>query len=127
MKRVGMVAYATEQGLGRQAKSFIDNGLIQEVLVQRHSSYHNHQEWYPNAVKNFDELLEKSDTIYFMETPFDWKYILKARENNVKTIFIVHYECTRNPMPYWPDVIVCPSDLDFDYFKEYCTQSQDMV
>lgn len=113
----GAVIYATEQGLGRQAKSFFDNGLFTEVLIQKHSSYTNHTEWYPNAVKNFDELLERCDEIWFMETPFDWSYILRAREKGVRTVFIVHYECSKNPMPYWPDVIICPSDLDFDCFK----------
>ena len=113
----GIVCYATEQGLGRQAKSFFDNDLVQEVFVYPHSSYINHYEWYPNRCNTYDELLLKVDEVWFMETPFDWQFIVKAREKGIRTVFIVHYECTRNPMPYWPDVIICPSDLDFDCFN----------
>lgn len=114
----GAVVYATEQGLGRQAKNFFDNGVFTEVLVQPHSSYKNHYEWYPNRVKSFDELLDKCDKIIFLETPFDWKYILRARERGVKTVFFIMYECTAKPMPYIPDVLVGGSVMEREYFGD---------
>lgn len=111
MKR-GAVVYATDQGLGIQAKSFFDHGIFTEVLVWPHSSYENHHEWYPNRVASFDELLDKCDEVIFFETPFDWKFIIKAREKGKKTIFFVMYECTRYPFVYIPDVLVGGSVME---------------
>lgn len=118
MKRVGAVVYATEQGLGRQAKSFFDNGLIQEILIQPHPEYVNHTEWYPNACKNYDELLSRVDEVWFLETPFDWKYIPRAREKGIRTVMFIMYECTRNPMPYICDVLVGGSIMERLHFGD---------
>ena len=112
----GAVIYATEQGLGRQAKSFFDNGLFTEVLIQKHSSYVNHTEWYPNAVNNYEELLEKCDEIWFLETPFNWNYILQAREKKVRTVLFLMYECSR--LPYYPDQLVGGSIMEKIHFGE---------
>lgn len=114
---IGAVVLATEQGLGYLAKDFYNNGVIDKVFVWQHSTRTNHYEWYPDRVSNIDELLE-CDSILFFETAFDWKLILKAREKGVKTALMVMYECTPNPLPYSPDVILCPSKLDLDYYKE---------
>lgn len=113
----GAVVLATEQGLGYLAKDFYDNGVIDKVFVWQHSTRTNHYEWYPDRVNNINDLLE-CDTILFFETAFDWKLILRAREKGVKTILMVMYECTPNPLPYSPDLILCPSKLDLDYYKE---------
>lgn len=114
----GIVCYATEQGLGRQAKSFFDNGLVSEVFVYPHSSYVNHYEWYPKRSKTYDELLSKVNEVWFIETPFDWNFILKAREKGIKTVFFIMYECTRKPMPYIPDVLVGGSIMEREYFGD---------
>lgn len=110
----GIVCVATEQGLGRQAKDLFDNGVVQEVLVQKHSTYENHYEWYPDRVNTFEELLEKCDTIFFIETPYNWKYILQAREKGVKTVLFAMYECTR--FIYYPDVVVGGSVLEAETY-----------
>lgn len=112
----GAVIYATEQGLGRQAKSFFDNGLFTEVLIQKHSSYVNHYEWYPNAVSSYDELLSRCDEVWFLETPFDWSYITKARDKGVRTVLFLMYECSR--LPYLPDVLVGGSIMEKIHFGE---------
>ena len=116
MRKRGIVTYATEQGLGRQAKSYFDNDLIDEVFVWPHSSYVNHYDWYPDRVKNYDELLEKCDEIWFLETPFDWSFIKRAREKGVKTVLFLMYECSRNPLPYIPDVLVGGSVMEQEHF-----------
>lgn len=113
-----MVCYVTEQGLGRQAKSYFDNGLVQEILIQPHPEYTNHTEWYPNAVKNYNELLERCDEVWFLETPFDWKYITRARDRGVKTVLFIMYECTRYPLPYIPDVLVGGSIMERIHFGD---------
>lgn len=113
--KVGAKILATEQGLGYLAKDFFDNGIIDYVSIQKHSSRKNHYEWYPHNLSE-EELLEKSDIFIFFETPFNWKLIPKAREMGKKTILIPMYECTNNPLPYIPDEIWSPSLLDKDHY-----------
>ena len=113
----GAVVFAVESGLGRQAKQFYDHGIFDTVLIQKHSSYTEHPEWYSNRVNNFEELLNKVTEIWFFETPFDWKYIVRAREKGVKTVFVAMYECTQYPLPYFPDVILGGSVLETEFFN----------
>jgi glycosyltransferase involved in cell wall biosynthesis len=111
----GAIVFATKQGLGILAKSFYDNGVIDKVFVWKHSSRENHCEWYPNRVEKVDDLLD-CDKLIFFETCFDWKIIPKARAKGIKTILVPMYECTPNPLPYQPDVIISPSLLDQKYY-----------
>jgi hypothetical protein len=111
MSRVGAIVLATDQGLGYLAKSFYDNGVITDVYVHPHSTRVNRYEWYPNRVKNVDDLLE-CDAILLFETAFDWRIIPKARELGVKTALMPMHECTNFPLPYQPDLIIAPSDLE---------------
>lgn len=118
--KVGSIVLATHQGLGYLAKSFYDNGIINRVYIKDHSSRKNNYHWYrpEDIVGSPDELLD-CDALIFFEEVFDWKIIPKAREQNVKTILMPMYECTRNPLPYVPDMVICPSLLDMQYFREY--------
>lgn len=120
---VGSIVYATEQGLGYLAKDFFDNGLIDFVYIQKHTSRINHPEWYgKNAVSSVDELLNICDTLIFFETPFDWKVIPKARELGIKTVLVPMYECTRYPFPYEPDEVWTPSALDTKFYGNKTTR-----
>ena len=116
--RVGTICLATDQGLGYLVKSFYDHGVIQEVLIHKHSSRKNHYEWYPKASQSEEELLSKIDVLLLFETAWDWKVIVRAREKGIKTVLIPMYECTKNPLPYQPDVIISPSLLDKQYFPD---------
>lgn len=117
-KKVGSIVYATHQGLGYLAKDFYDHGLIDEVMVQRHSSRENHFEWYPNHKTNIVEFLKSIDILLIFETPFQWKHIPLARDYGVKVVLIPMYECTQFPFPYEPDEVWCPSALDYKYYKD---------
>lgn len=121
--RVGSIVLATEQGLGYLAKAFYDNGIIDTVYVQKHTTRDNHFEWYPDRVRNIDELLDCNVLIFFEEV-FDWKIIAKARELGIKTILMPMYECSRFPLPYKPDEVWCPSDLDYDVYKKLYPQDE---
>lgn len=112
-----MTCLATDQGLGVLAKQMYDAGIVDLVYVHPHTSRENHYEWYPNRVSK-EELLEKCHTLLFIEDPFDWKLIPKAREKGIKTVLIPMYECTRNPLPYVPDEIWSPSKLDQQYYPD---------
>lgn len=116
---VGTIAYCTDQGLGYLAKDFFDHGVIQKVLIREHSSRDNHREWYPreSLVSSLEELIEACDTLLFFETPFLWEAIPKAREKGKKTVLMPMYECTPFPFHYEPDLVLCPSLLDFQWYK----------
>lgn len=116
-KKIGAVVLATDQGLGYLAKDFYDNGIIDVVYVKPHSSRTNHYEWYPNRVDKPEDLFS-CDTLLFFEDVFFWKLIPQARERNIKTVLIPMYECTRNPLPYQPDLILSPSELDKLYYPD---------
>jgi glycosyltransferase involved in cell wall biosynthesis len=113
----GAIVLATDQGLGILAKSFFDHGLIDKVYIHPHSSRENHYYWYPETARaaTAEELLSCS-TLLFFEEVFNWKLIAKARQLNVKTVLMPMYECTRNPLPLHPDVLITPSDLDQQYY-----------
>jgi hypothetical protein len=126
--KVGMVAYTSEQGLGRMAKQFYDAGLVTEVLAFRHSSRPSHMEWYPPGTRELvnrpfsgpviDEWLKKIQVCLFFETPFDWSFITYCRRRGVKTALIPMYEWTPSTWTHKPDLLVNPSLLDQKYFPE---------
>ncbi len=119
---IGSIVFASEQGLGFLAKDFYDNGIIEKVLIQPHSRRTSHPNWFPNSRLNTQEnlpwLFEGIDTLLFFETPFTWKVIPMARQKGIKTVLMPMYECTQFPLPYEPDLIICPSLLDLEYYKE---------
>lgn len=119
-KKVGAIVLATDQGLGYLARDFFNNGIIDKVYIHPHSSRTNHREWYPGSavVSSVEELIEECDTIFAIETFFDWKVIPKAREKGKKTVLMPMYECTPHPLPYVPDIILAPSLLDLDYYPD---------
>lgn len=116
----GGVVLATEQGLGFLARDFYNNGLLDYVYIHEHTSRANHREWYSreSVVHSYEELIDKCDVIFGIETFFNWKVIPQAREKGKKTALMVMYECTNNPLPYAPDLILSPSLLDLDYYPD---------
>jgi len=116
----GTICYATESGLGILARQFIQNGLIDKILVWPHSSYKT-QNWYGisnHQVKNVEELLTLCDRLIFFETPFDWQIIPQARERGIKTILMAMYECTQYPLPYYPDVLIGGSAMETAHYAQ---------
>lgn len=122
--KVGSIVYATDSGLGILAKSFYDNGVVNNVLIARHHHFPTHQEWYPNArqfeIKPFDhetveQFCRSMDVMLFFETPFSWPLITWCRANSIKTILMPMHECTPVTIPE-PDLYLCPSKLDLDVF-----------
>lgn len=126
--RIGMLTYATTQGLGRMGKQFYDSGLIDEVMVFRHPSRPSHMEWYPDGTRELvqrpfsgpvlDEWLAKINVCLFFETPFDWAFLKYCNDRGVKTALIPMYEWTPVRWQYKPNLLICPSLLDLDYFPE---------
>ncbi len=124
--RVGSFVYATDQGLGILAKDFYDEGVITDVIVVRHGKRKEHDEWYPDSprienVKADAQLynfVRSVDVMLFFETPFNWNLIEYCRGAGTKTALMVMYECMPKEVPYQPDLILCPSLLDLQYYPE---------
>lgn len=112
------------------AKQFFDSGIVQEAMVWRHTSRGrtNHMEWYPPGTveltkrpfrgRGVDQFLEKIDVCLFYETPFDWSFLRYCQDRKVKTALIPMYEWSPVKWTYKPDLLICPSLLDKDYFPE---------
>ena len=126
--RVGTICFAIERGLGHLAKSFYDNGIVTDPIVLNHGRIPERKDWYPNAPRinvrpnscrdTIDPILDQVDWMLFFETPFDWEMIEVCRQKGVKTALMVMHECTLKKLPYEPDLYLCPSPLDQEYFPE---------
>jgi hypothetical protein len=118
---IGSIVFATDQGLGYLAKDFFDNNIVQQVYIQPHSSRKSHYDWYPKSstVDHPEDLLKQNKALIFFEEAFYWKLMPLAREAGIKTILMPMYECTREPLPYPPDLILAPSLLDLEYYRDY--------
>lgn len=123
--RVGSVVFATDQGLGYLAKSFYDNGIINDVIVLNHGRRPTHMEWYPNSrllhrpdIYEMRLLASSCDVMLFFETPFNWDIFNVCKSIGVKTALIPMYECMPKDLPAKPDLIINPSLLDQQYYPQ---------
>lgn len=127
--RVGMVCYATTQGLGHLAKSFFDAGVVTDVIVYRHPhGTPSHMEWYPEgtleitgrtiAGPDVERFLDDIDIMLFFETPFDWNFPNRCHERGVKTAIIPMYEWFLEKPRHKFDLFINPSLLDQKYFPQ---------
>ena len=128
--KVGMVSYATEQGLGYLAKSFYDAGVIDEALIISYTARGTrpmHLEWYngkavvvhdirPMQGSEIDKVLDSVDVMLFFETPFDWSFPKKCNSKGVKTVCMPMHEWYPKDKLDTFDLMLCPSKLDQDYF-----------
>lgn len=151
--KIGSIVLSTHQGLGVLAKSFYDSGLIQEVLIKEHGTLENHPEWFSNSpyignpndpfiqttLPRLDErykitnFLSKIDVLLIFEIPFyfslegengemlGYDIMKEAQQLGVKTVLMPMYECT--PYPLSADLYLCPSQLDYDVYKEMYPQA----
>lgn len=124
--KVGTLCYATDQGLGLLAKAFYDNGVVTDPLVVYHTSRHTHREWYPNAQTTHankvdmgvaQRLIRSVDIMLFFETPFVWDLIAYCKRIGKPSIIMPMYECMPKELPFYPDLMLCPSMLDYQYYR----------
>jgi hypothetical protein len=126
--KVGMVSYATEQGLGYLAKSFYDAGVIDSVMLIHHhasSIRPTHVDWYSNITAHVHGRITKLqtklflnglDVVIFFETPFEWDLPGECRRRGIKTVMMPMYEWFPKGHEGEFDLFLCPSNLDLDYF-----------
>lgn len=126
--KVGSLMYATDSGLGILAKQFYDNKIVTDPIIIEHAHHTTHHEWYPSTapaipIRGFSaervyHYLRGLDAMLFFETPFDWQLIEMCRVLKIKTILMPMYECTPKHLPAKPDLMLCPSLLDHQYYPE---------
>ena len=127
--RVGCIGYATEQGVGHLAKSFYDASVITHPAIFLHDQRKNHLDWYPEGTPTFetvpfagpkvDAYVRSVDVLMFFETPWDWSLLRYCKERGVKTVLVPMYEWFPRRPEYLPDKFICPSLLDYDYFRHH--------
>lgn len=123
--KVGTLGYDTSRGLGHLVHDFHTHGIITDVCVVEHPSIPSNRHWYPGAPRTKARQLDHSlirdfvrqcDVMLFFETPFDWTLLNFCKQHNVRTFLVTMYECTQERRIAAPDVYICPSDLDMQYF-----------
>lgn len=125
---VGTICYATQSGLGHLAKMFYENGIVSRILIVQHRVYQMFtEEWYPqearfraNHPREVEQFLDGLDVVLAFETVMDqWRTVERAKKQGTKFAIIPMYEWTPQRLPVDPDLVICPSDLDIDYFQHY--------
>jgi hypothetical protein len=131
--RVGTICLTSNQGLSYLVKDFYDNGIITDVLVQKHPRFKNNPVWYgkescdldvysgypftnnapSHILEKIETFLDNIDVLFLFETPFYMQALLIAKQKNIPIVFMPMYECT--PYPIHCDVYLSPSDLDYKY------------
>lgn len=124
--KIGTLCYATDQGLGILAKAFYDHGVITHPMIVRHGHHHTHDEWYPDApaIGNLNNLpwicdyVSNLDAMLFFETPFNWAIIDYCKSVGIPTVLMPMYECMPKQLPKTPDLMICPSELDLQFYPD---------
>lgn len=123
--KIGSLIFATEQGLGYLARDFVKHGVVTDVMIVNHGRRTTHAEWYPGApvIHSLSggreaafEFCKNMDVMLFFETPFIWELLPYCREHGIKTILIPMFECEPKVLPAEPDLFICPSLLDLQYY-----------
>lgn len=119
---VGTICYACHSGLGHLARDFIRHGIVNRILLIRHSHYQNYPDWYPSPVAyprcETVRFLRGLDVLLAFENAFLWDVASVAKQQGVKFVLIPNYEYTPWPIKVEPDLVLCASLLDADLFKE---------
>ena len=115
----GTIGYDVHSGLGHLVRSFYNVGLVQRVLVIPHPHYRRHLDWYAGArytENDCDRFLDGLDLLLLFENAFKWDIARQAKRRGVKIVLMPNYEYTPFPPPVTPDLVWCPSHLDWDYY-----------
>ncbi len=136
--KLGMICRMDNSGLGTLSWEFARHLKPDKVLLVEHEIHANFPERYEDfetktisrhtqiGTKDWSETLDwffsDIDVVFSAETFYDWSLIPKARKAGVKTVLYTMYEMTPEKMPYYPDLLLCPSKLDYDVFKDYLTR-----
>lgn len=118
----GAICYETHSGLGHLARDFFRAGVVQRAFVIRHPRYQA-QDWFGEARYDRNTLaqfLHGLDVLLLFENAFNcWDVVRTAKVRGTRIVIIPNYEWTPAPLPIAPDLVLCPSLLDMEYFESY--------
>ena len=121
-RRLGILGFASNSGLGTLSREFHDHLKPARTLLVP-TKYSEFSERFPDARRgmtkeNIEWLLEGIDVLLTFETPGGfWELYQMAHKRGVKTVLMPMYECMPLPIPVLPDMILCPSKLDYKIFR----------
>lgn len=132
--KIGLIARADNSGLGTLSLEFYENlkPYIKKIIILDNGIYKSFPERFPGAKvvrRNIDKetedwFFEDITTLLTFEVTYSNTIIHNAKKRGIKTVLMPMYECTP---PFsvigMPDVILCPSKLDFDFYKKYKDQA----
>lgn len=118
---LGFIARCDNTGLGVESVDFVRHVRPDRVLVALPKRYDDFPARFascpdvgfldkPPSPEDADRFLRGLDTLFCIETPYDWSLFERARAANVKTILRINYEYLPDPLPAAPDVMISPID-----------------
>ena len=127
-----MICRCDNSGLGTLSWEFARNMKPSKILIVINDANISFPERYKDfetrTVTNFlspmdlEWLLKDVDILWTAETFYDWNIVREARKYKVKTVLYTMYEMSPEQFPYTPDMLLCPSKLDYETFKERSTR-----
>ena len=128
MKRVGLLSYSSNTGLGIQTKEFYDHMEPTKTLVadlEKWNGMETHHKWYPDgrvcrdmpSQEEMDWLVDGIDVLFVCETPLKYYLFEKANEKGVKIIQQLNpefWDYFREPHLSKPTILANPSTWMFD-------------
>lgn len=118
---VGSIGYECHSGLGHLMRDFYHHGVVDRVLVVPHSHYRNYTNWYPPGARFTKRqgaaFLNGLDVLLVFENAFYWDLAAQAKKRGTKFVIIPNYEYTPFPPNVEPDLFLCGSLLDVDYYS----------
>lgn len=123
--KIGSLGFCTHQGIAHIMRDLYRHDLVQRVMVFRHRAYTNLTDVYPTEVcykpSEVELFLMGLDALWLIETDLshDWMVSRLAKQKGIKLILSCMYEYSAFPCPVKPDLVLCPSLLDFDYYKPH--------
>ena len=127
---IGIIVRGDNSGLGTLSLEFYENlkPYIHKVIMVDNGVYKTFPDRFPSAkvvTRNIDKetedwFFEGISTLLTFEVPYSDTIIHNAKKRGIKTVLMPMYECTPSFSAIgMPDVILCPSKLDFDFYKKY--------
>ena len=130
--RIGQICRFDNSGLGNLCWEFARNLKPEKVLLVENLTHQTFPERYADFKHKrvrgmltpdlIDWFLEGIDVLWTAETFYDWRLVKEAKKRGIKTVLYTMYEMTPEKLHYFPDLLLCPSKLDYDVFKDYSTR-----
>lgn len=118
---VGSIGYDVHSGLGHLVRDFYRHEIVSRVLVVPHRHYQRYPHWYPDgagfSLRRANAFLDGLQVLLLFENGFHWDIVQKAKSLGIKIVLVPNYEYTPFPIPVQPDLVLCASLLDVDYYK----------